>query len=185
MTSLAEIYTELSTSSELPEVDWSRLRSIEFQESLRQRISLSDRTAKLGCQLCPDFVDHVSSLLFPHVCADEKYATLHEIKLVEASLIQLKLALSDQNLAMLPEYESRVEVLKRLQFIDDNSTVLLKGRVACEVSCCPPLICRRLTADQFCTGTYPHRAHPRKHSCRLHTARSGCLAVHFRLCGED
>ena len=66
--------------------------------------------------------------------ADDQYATLHEIKLVEASLISMKLALSDQNLAMLPEYESRVEVLKRLQFIDDNSTVLLKGRVACEVS---------------------------------------------------
>jgi antiviral helicase SKI2 len=58
---------------------------------------------------------------------------LHEIKTVEASLTQLKLALSDQNLELLPDYESRVEVLKRLQFIDDNSTVLLKGRVACEV----------------------------------------------------
>lgn len=65
-----------------------------------------------------------------------QYAALHEIKLVEASLTQLKLALSDQNLELLPDYESRVDVLKRLQFIDDNSTVLLKGRVACEVRSC-------------------------------------------------
>ena len=46
---------------------------------------------------------------------------------------QLKMALSDQNLELLPDYESRVEVLKRLSFIDQNATVLLKGRVACEV----------------------------------------------------
>jgi antiviral helicase SKI2 len=59
---------------------------------------------------------------------------MHQTKVVEASLTQLKLKLSDQNLELLPDYESRVEVLKQLKFIDDNSTVLLKGRVACEVS---------------------------------------------------
>jgi antiviral helicase SKI2 len=54
--------------------------------------------------------------------------------MVESSLTSLKLALSDQNLELLPDYNSRVDVLKQLQFIDDNSTVLLKGRVACEVN---------------------------------------------------
>ena len=43
------------------------------------------------------------------------------------------MALSDQNLELLPDYEQRIDVLKELQFIDDNSTVQLKGRVACEV----------------------------------------------------
>lgn len=58
---------------------------------------------------------------------------MHEIKIVENSLRDLKLAMSDQNLELLPDYESRVEVLKKLKFIDENATVLLKGRVACEV----------------------------------------------------
>ena len=53
---------------------------------------------------------------------------------MEGGLKQLKLVMSDHNLELLPDYESRVEVLKRLQFIDENATVLLKGRVACEVS---------------------------------------------------
>jgi antiviral helicase SKI2 len=53
--------------------------------------------------------------------------------MVEASLTSLKMALSDQNLELLPDYNSRVDILKSLKFIDDNSTVLLKGRVACEV----------------------------------------------------
>lgn len=43
------------------------------------------------------------------------------------------MALSDQNLELLPDYEQRIDVLKDLKFIDENSTVLLKGRVACEV----------------------------------------------------
>lgn len=44
------------------------------------------------------------------------------------------MALSEQNLELLPDYEQRIVVLKELGFIDDNSTVLLKGRVACEVT---------------------------------------------------
>lgn len=44
------------------------------------------------------------------------------------------MALSEQNLELLPDYEQRIDVLKDLKFIDENSTVLLKGRVACEVS---------------------------------------------------
>lgn len=44
----------------------------------------------------------------------------------------LKEAISDQNLELIPDYEQRVGVLQELKFIDENSTVLLKGRVACE-----------------------------------------------------
>lgn len=45
----------------------------------------------------------------------------------------LRQAISEQNLELLPDYEARIGVLQELQFIDDRSTVLLKGRVACEV----------------------------------------------------
>ena len=41
--------------------------------------------------------------------------------------------MSVQNLALVPDYEQRVEVLKELKFLETNSTVSLKGRVACEV----------------------------------------------------
>lgn len=52
---------------------------------------------------------------------------------MRANIANLKNAISDQNLELIPDYEQRVEVLKELKFIDENSTVLLKGRVACEV----------------------------------------------------
>lgn len=62
-----------------------------------------------------------------------QYEVLHGEKVLKQTLANLRLAISDQNLELIPDYEQRVEVLKELSFIDENSTVLLKGRVACEV----------------------------------------------------
>jgi antiviral helicase SKI2 len=78
--------------------------------------------------------------------------------MVEGSLRQLKLALSDQNLELLPDYESRVEVLKELNFIDDNSTVLLKGRVACEINSAHELILTELILDNILADYTPEEA---------------------------
>lgn len=58
--------------------------------------------------------------------------------MLEANIAELRRTISDQNLELLPDYEQRIDVLKDLKFIDDNSTVLLKGRVACEVGICAP-----------------------------------------------
>lgn len=62
-----------------------------------------------------------------------QYVILHGEKLLRANIASLKMAISDQNLELIPDYEQRIDVLKELQCIDENSTVLLKGRVACEV----------------------------------------------------
>jgi antiviral helicase SKI2 len=67
---------------------------------------------------------------------------------MRASIAALKLSISDQNLELIPDYEQRIEVLKELKFIDENSTVSLKGRVACEVSrSCRVLDINHLSAD--------------------------------------
>jgi antiviral helicase SKI2 len=60
MNELAIMQEEITSLPELPEVEWTRLRALEFQEALRQRTSYTDRLAKLGCQLCDNFEDHVS-----------------------------------------------------------------------------------------------------------------------------
>lgn len=61
------MHEELTSLPELPEVEWTRLRALEFQEVLRQRTSYLDRIAKLGCQLCENFEDHVSELSNPRL----------------------------------------------------------------------------------------------------------------------
>ena len=57
----------------------------------------------------------------------------HDEWLIKENISQLRQLMSDQNLQLLPDYEQRIAVLKDLGFIDENSRVELKGKVACEV----------------------------------------------------
>lgn len=58
----------------------------------------------------------------------------HDEWLIKENISQIRQLMSDQNLQLLPDYEQRIAVLKDLDFIDENSRVQLKGKVACEVS---------------------------------------------------
>jgi len=60
----------------------------------------------------------------------------HDEWQVKENITQLKQLMSDQNLQLLPDYEQRIQVLKDLEFIDEQSRVQLKGKVACEVRTC-------------------------------------------------
>ncbi|KAK3926797.1 Helicase SKI2W [Frankliniella fusca] len=46
----------------------------------------------------------------------------------------LKYTISYQSMTLYPDYLNRLNVLKRLRYIDDHDTVELKGKVACEMS---------------------------------------------------
>lgn len=46
----------------------------------------------------------------------------------------LEFGLSDANLQQMPDFEARVAVLQRMGYLDENRTITLKGRVACEIS---------------------------------------------------
>ncbi|KAJ3879674.1 antiviral helicase [Lentinula edodes] len=109
---IAEEWCNIGT---IPEIDWNRMRMMEFQEVLQFRDSLLTQQENKGCLLCNDFEDH--------------YSIIHTEKGLRARITMLKEAISDQNLELIPDYEQRVGVLQELKFIDENSTVLLKGRI--------------------------------------------------------
>ncbi|OBZ78640.1 hypothetical protein A0H81_01271 [Grifola frondosa] len=137
--SLGIVLDEWKAEGSIPEVDWNRMRSLDFQELLRSRNALAQRLTGFACTLCDDFTDH--------------YSKVHGKKVLQARITNLKQQISDQNLELIPDYEQRIDVLKELKFIDDNSTVLLKGRVACEIL--------ELLADQLRKRARPYRANPR------------------------
>lgn len=64
----------------------------------------------------------------------------HDEWLIKENISQLRQLMSDQNLQLLPDYEQRIAVLKDLGFIDENSRVELKGKVACEVKQPSPIL---------------------------------------------
>lgn len=59
----------------------------------------------------------------------------------------LKVTISDQNLELLPDYQQRIQVLQQLNYIDDQGTVQLKGRVACEINSADELLLTELVLD--------------------------------------
>lgn len=63
---------------------------------------------------------------------------------LQRGIARARHAMSDQSLYLMPEFQCRLNVLKQLKHIDDDETVLLKGRVACEVSSSESLIVTEL-----------------------------------------
>lgn len=120
LTSLAADFSR----HEWNEVDWTKIKDLSFLEVLEARKRDLERMVEQDgwtcAKSCPDFKRH--------------FAMQHEEWLLKESIGELRKLISDQNLQLLPDYEQRVQVLKELNFIDENSSVQLKGRVACEVS---------------------------------------------------
>lgn len=64
---------------------------------------------------------------------EQEFAPVFDRKQLEAKQKELKFKMSNQNLSLYPEYQYKLEILKRLNYIDDQHAVTLKGRVACEM----------------------------------------------------
>ncbi|KAH9920208.1 antiviral helicase [Epithele typhae] len=130
---LDDVVKKWARAETIPEVHWGRTKKLDFQEALTRRDTLARTLPRFTCTSCPDFEAH--------------YAATHARKSLEANIADLKAAMSDQNLELIPDYEQRIEVLQELKFIDDNSTVLLKGRVACEINSANELVLTELILE--------------------------------------
>ncbi|CAO3643994.1 unnamed protein product [Cunninghamella blakesleeana] len=129
-----EAFANEVQNGNVPEFDWQKIKDIEFQEMLNTKNSLLKRLRiEFQCSKCPDLNDH--------------YALMHEHKHLSGQIEMLKLAISDQNLELLPDYQQRIKVLQQLNYIDEQGTVQLKGRVACEINSADELLLTELVLD--------------------------------------
>lgn len=51
----------LANDEPIPEADWSKIRSLEFQETLQRRNLVRKRNIDRACQRCPEFSSHVGA----------------------------------------------------------------------------------------------------------------------------
>ncbi|GFS05858.1 helicase SKI2W [Elysia marginata] len=115
--------TQNAESSGLPglhPVNDLKLRDIDLVEQCRALQFLEEGFANYNCTRCPEFLHW--------------FAEHDRNMLLKDEFKRLQFLLSDESLALLPEYTQRVEVLKQLHYMDASGTVQLKGRVACEMS---------------------------------------------------
>ncbi|KAI8380104.1 NUC185 domain-containing protein [Blakeslea trispora] len=129
-----EVFGTDTKKSGMIEFDWSKIRDMEFQEMLRTKLRLMKRLrSEFQCTKCPEIEEH--------------YGLIHAHKRLSSQIDMLKMTISDQNLELLPDYHQRIEVLRQLNYIDDQGTVQLKGRVACEINSADELLLTELVLD--------------------------------------
>jgi antiviral helicase SKI2 len=73
LSALQGMYESLKSGESIPEVEWTRMRQLDFQEALKARNSLADRLKSMSCQLCADFAEHVSRILSAFDFADTPF----------------------------------------------------------------------------------------------------------------
>ncbi|CAD6930420.1 unnamed protein product, partial [Tilletia caries] len=143
LTSIVLVTKHVVKQGVIPEVEWSKLRKLDFQEALRARDGYVSKIAQQS-----------------HILGKEDfakdYATVDKRKRLQREIASLRMSISDQNLELLPDYEQRIQVLKTLRFVDPlNESVLLKGRVACEINSVNELVLTELILNNVFAAYQP------------------------------
>ncbi|KAG5518298.1 hypothetical protein PMAC_003094 [Pneumocystis sp. 'macacae'] len=119
---------ELVKDQKFLECNFGNILDLKFKELFMKRKLYEHKMFDRKCLECPDFISHVR--LFPI------FLRINFVKLI-----------SNQNLELLPDYKQRINVLKELNYIDDDLNVLLKGRVACEINSAHELVLTELILE--------------------------------------
>ncbi|KAL8834030.1 MAG: hypothetical protein Q9170_003961 [Blastenia crenularia] len=144
VTSADEELSKICSSWHLPawdELDWGRLKDLHARDILQFRHQSLLKAEAVRCIECPQFVRH--------------YVMYHDERLIKENIVQLRRLMSDQNLQLLPDYQQRIAVLKDLEFIDANSRIQLKGKVACEIHSADELVLTELILENVLADFEP------------------------------
>ncbi|ERF76723.1 hypothetical protein EPUS_02262 [Endocarpon pusillum Z07020] len=123
------------------ELEWDKVKDLQVRELLTERQKWAHIAQQGQCLKCPNFLKH--------------FTMQHDEWLVKENILALKQLMSDQNLQLLPDYEQRIEVLKDLDFIDEESRVQLKGKVACEIHSADELVLTELILENVLANFEP------------------------------
>jgi len=117
-----------------------KINQLDFVDMWRKRGVLSERLRSSRCHTCPKLHEQLELL-------ETRETTKEQVE-------YLKHETSDDSLALMPEFESRIQLLKEMNYIDDDRTVQLKGRVARELNTCDELLATELifenSLDDLC-----------------------------------
>ncbi|XP_037294203.1 helicase SKI2W-like [Manduca sexta] len=110
-----------SGATQLPQVNLTQSLALTTGEILDALTQMKTLTAVLEQQKKSTDIANFKS----------EFAIIYERKQAEKKRDKYKRLLSFENLALYPDYQRRLLVLKELNYIDEHDNVILKGRVAC------------------------------------------------------
>jgi antiviral helicase SKI2 len=107
-----------------------------------------DRIGMLIAQM-RSFASH----LHPNV--EKFYTDIERKEILRTKVKTLQHLLSNESLQLFPDFLQRKAVLRKLGYVDDNETVCVKGRVACEVNTCEELIVTEMVFEGLLNDLEP------------------------------
>jgi antiviral helicase SKI2 len=130
------------TSPSWDELDYYKyLKDMTLRTLLDERAQVATQAQERECIHCPEFPKH--------------FAMAHDQGVIKGRIESIRQLMSDQNLQLLPDYQQRISVLRDLGFIDANSRVELKGKVACEIHSADELILTELVLENVLSAYEP------------------------------
>ncbi|KAJ8749712.1 hypothetical protein K2173_012263 [Erythroxylum novogranatense] len=113
-----------------------KLKDMNLVEAHHKWTSLMEKMAANKCHGCIKLGEHIN--------------LAKEIKKHKEEVNDLKFQMSDEALEQMPDFQGRIDVLKKIGCIDMDLVVQIKGRVACEMNSGEELICTEcLFENQF------------------------------------
>jgi antiviral helicase SKI2 len=101
-------------------VPGGRMAELQFVEDMHRRHELRVQLATSLCHGC--------------VKRDEHLSVTTKAAALRMQQAELRFELSDSSLALMPEFQQRLRVLRQLKYVDANNVVQIKGRVARELN---------------------------------------------------
>ena len=96
-----------------------RVQDLDLASSVQKMLFAKEKIDKIGSGIDSDFL--------------ELFGTVYDVMRVREEIERMEYLCSEASLALLPDYNCRISVLRDLQYIDNNNVVQLKGRVGCEM----------------------------------------------------
>nr|XP_023019779.1 helicase SKI2W [Leptinotarsa decemlineata]XP_023019780.1 helicase SKI2W [Leptinotarsa decemlineata] len=76
-------------------------------------------------------IDYLPGTRIPNF--EQQFSSVFMRKFLEGKKKDLEFQLSNASLSLYPDYENRIELLRKLKYVDNQNKIELKGRVACEI----------------------------------------------------
>jgi len=90
-----------------------------------------------------------------HPSLVKHYTTVEKKETLSSTIQALRHLLSNESLQLFPDFLQRKSLLRTLNYVDENDTVKVKGRVACECNTCEELIVTEIVFEGILNDLEP------------------------------
>ena len=111
--------SQLDTPEDILSLRDFKVQDLDLVSEVQKMLVLKENIDSAECRISPDFPN--------------TFRTVYDVMSVKEEIARMEDLCSEASLALLPDYNCRISVLRELQYIDTNKVVQLKGRVGCEM----------------------------------------------------